>query len=182
MQFSFYGARLKVKRAYKHINELEICFRALVRENINATRVHEDSTPGHESDHVSIRRPKGFSEVVSPIVGDVVHNLRTALDFIAAEIVKNEPECIREISYFPLGGTKNDLISSSRYRFIQRAAPDLASVIADIVKPYKAGGDWRFNAINELDRMDKHRVLVPSVTISNPIVTGIIYDQEDNPP
>src|SRR5258706_4362525 len=139
MQFSFYGARLKVKRAYKHINELEICFRALVRENINATRVHEDSTPGHESDHVSIRRPKGFSEVVSPIVGDVVHNLRTALDFIAAEIVKNEPECIREISYFPLRGTKNDLISSSRYRFIQRAAPDLASVIADIVNLTRLG-------------------------------------------
>jgi hypothetical protein len=101
-----------------------------------------------------LRGADRLEPALQAIVGDVVHNLRTALDFIAAEIVKNEPECIREISYFPLGGTKNDLISSSRYRFIQRAAPDLASVIADIVKPYKAGGDWRFNAINELDRME----------------------------
>ena len=123
-----------------------------------------------------------FGGSARSIVGDAVHNLRAALDFVAAEILKNEPDADRADSYFPIGNSRQNLITCRSYRLIQRAAPDLALVIADIIKPYKAGGEARFIALNQLDRMDKHRVFVPSVVMSNYITVAIHEDQEENPP
>jgi hypothetical protein len=182
MQVSFRGSRLKVKRSYKHIEELEAWLRDLVQSNINTTLSYKDRNPGSESHTVTVHRPVGYSEDVAPIVGDAVHNLRAALDLIASAIViaggKDDPAS----AYFPLQDTRQSLIKSKEYGFIERVAPKLALKIADIIKPYKTGGDSRFWALNQLDRKDKHRVLIPTVTESGHLIIAIREKDEDDPP
>jgi hypothetical protein len=182
MQVSFRGSRLKVKRAYKHIEELETWLRDLVQSNINAVMSHKDQNPGSESHTVLVQRPIGFSEDVAPIVGDAVHNLRATLDLIASAIVIAGREDDPALAYFPLYDTRQALVNSPEYGLIERVAPDLALEIADVIKPYKTGGDSRFWALNRLDRMDKHRVLIPTLTESGYRVIAIREDYEDNPP
>ncbi len=179
---AFDGARLKVKRAYKHIDELETWLNSIVQSNIDTARAYKDKIPGSESDHVHVVRPQGFSECVSPIVGDAVHNLRTALDFIASAIVNAGGKVDPTKSYFPIQNTRKALVHSSEYGFIEGVSAGLALIIADVIKPYKTGGDARFWALNQLDRMDKHRVLVPSIVESFHAVIAIREEDEDNPP
>jgi hypothetical protein len=130
MQVSFRGSRLKVKRAYKHIEELETWLRDLVQSNINTVMSYKDQNPGSESHTINIQRPVGFSEEVAPIVGDAVHNLRTALDHVAAAIIgagiasgtikscEIEPTKI----YFPLHNRREALIKTPTYALIERVA------------------------------------------------------------
>jgi hypothetical protein len=182
MQISFRGSRLKVKRAYKHIEELETWFHDLVQSNINTAMSYKDRNPGSESYTINIQRPVGFSGDVAPIVGDAVHNLRAALDHIATAIVIAGREDDPALAYFPLYDSRQSLVKSPEYRLIERAAPNLALEIADVVKPYKTGGDSRFGSLNRLDRRDKHRLFIPTLTESNHRIIAIREDQEDNPP
>jgi hypothetical protein len=165
------------------IHELEIWYADLVQANIDATRRHKEGNPGSESDHVIVQRPPGYyADAVSPIVGDTIHNLRSALDFIASAIVSaggDNPE--RPPMYFPMNETRQALISSAEYRRIERVAPDLALLIADEIRPYK-DTNYQLWALNRVDRMDKHRILVPTVMRSYHVVVGIREDQENDPP
>src|ERR1700731_2018114 len=87
VKISFQGSRLKVKRAYRHIDELETWLRDLIKVNADTARAHKNKSPYNENDQVIVNRPPGFSECVAPIVGDAVHNLRAALDLVASAIV-----------------------------------------------------------------------------------------------
>jgi hypothetical protein len=142
----------------------------------------KDRNPGRESCTIDIQRPVGFSADVAPIVGDAVHNLRATLDHVATAIVIAGEEDDPTRAYFPLQNTRQALVKSKEYRLIERVAPDLALQIADVIKPYKTGGDSRFLSLNHLDRMDKHRLLIPTLTESSHRIIAIREDQEDNPP
>jgi len=181
MKISFLGPRLKVKRAYKHIDELETWLRDLVQSNIDSTRAHKDANPGSESDTLVISRPSGYSVEVGLIVGDAIHNLRAALDLVASAIIIAGNGDASKV-YFPLGDTRQTLVGSAHYRLIESVAPDLATIIADIIKPYKTGGNPNFWALNRLDRMDKHRVLIPTIANACQHIVAIGPKQEDDPP
>jgi hypothetical protein len=189
MQVSFRGSRLKIKRAYKHIEELETWLRDLVQSNINTAMSHKDQNPGSENDTITIQRPVGFSEDVALIVGDAVHNLRAALDHIATGIIGAGitsgaiQSCEIETTdiYFPLRDTRETLVKTPTYALIDRVAPDLAAIICDVVMPNMAG-EKKLWGLNHLDRMDKHRLLIPTLTESGHLIVGIREDQEDNPP
>jgi hypothetical protein len=175
---SFAGARLKIKRAHKHIAELDTWINDVIQSNIDAARAHKAGDPSRISHHVVVNRKHGYAVDVPLIVGDAVHNLRTALDFLASAIVNDD----KTRTYFPLGDTREGLIHSREYRLIEAIAPDLALKIADVIKSYKTRGDSRFWALNQLDRIDKHRLLVPTITQQNSAVIGITEEHEDDPP
>jgi hypothetical protein len=180
MEISFKGPKLKVKRAYKHIAELEAWIGDIIQSNADAILAHKNNTPGSESDMVTVVRPSGFSECVAPIVGDIAHNLRAALDLAASAIVAAHGEDPSN-TYFPFSDTRQRLIGSKSYRLIEGVAPDLALIIADVIKPYETD-DSRLWALNRLDRMDKHRVLIPTVTTSHHLTIAIREEDEDDPP
>jgi hypothetical protein len=69
LRISFRGPRLKIKRAYKHINDLEIWVRHIAQSNIDAARAHKNIEPGNESHQIVVTRPRGYSSDVALIVG-----------------------------------------------------------------------------------------------------------------
>jgi hypothetical protein len=180
VSISFKGSRLKIKRAYNHIHELETWVAELMRANIDAARAYNAENPHRSADHIMLVRPVGFSEDAAPILGDIVHNLRAALDLAASAIVIAGGEDPIQM-YFPLTDTRDNLLKSEYYQRIKRLAPELAILIADHIKPYKAA-NYPLWALNRLDRMDKHRVLVPTITRSTHLVICIREEQENDPP
>lgn len=178
----FHGPRLKIKRADQHISELQGWLNRIQQENAGTVRPHKEANSGAASHTILVQRPRSYSECVAPIVGDVAHNLRSALDLAASDIVRawgEDPE--RPPVHFPFGETRQAIVNSQHWGRIQRLAPDMAIAVVDTIKPYKTA-NYALWALNRLDRMDKHRVLIPTVPRALSIVMGIREEQEDDPP
>jgi hypothetical protein len=86
----FEASRLKLNRAAKHLNELEIAVPAYLEQK--PVGIIVEPFPGMEMSYDSrawiarIRKPVPFE--LAPIIGDVVHNLRTSLDLLACDLVR----------------------------------------------------------------------------------------------
>jgi hypothetical protein len=181
-QISFHGPRLKLRRANKHIEELEKWLADILQSNSETARSYKERNRGTENDTVLVQRPDGYADCIAPIVGDVAHNLRAALDLAASAIViaaGQNPE--QPLMYFPLCDTRRALLKNEHYQRIWSIAPDLALVILDTVKPYKSA-NYSLWALNRLDRMDRHRMLVPTLAESINGTIVIREEDEDAPP
>jgi hypothetical protein len=160
----FRSAKLKVKRADKHIREVEGLIDQFLRENLHkyTTGLNQDSETGEYAVKLTMPIPS-LSGIESPniAVGDAIHNLRTALDHVAFEILKPfgiDPQSI----YFPIDKNRQSLITQPHFRKIESLAPDLANIIADFVGPNGSS----FIGLNQLDRTDKHRPIITTVVRS----------------
>jgi hypothetical protein len=150
--------RAKVERAKKHFRDLEaelIAFGSQYKEVV--VRKRNDKTGEIETPltHCRLR--------IIPInaltaAGDVIHNLRSALDHLAYHLVVvgspgTEPS--RRIE-FPIA---KDLASYEAHKATKVEGMTAGAIeTIDALKPYGGGCDalWR---IHELNNIDKHRVL-----------------------
>jgi hypothetical protein len=159
--------QVKVKRAEKHLRDLAAEILALNHTTILTT----DPNTGVAPHHVALLHSHKFQRVPTlsfdtvTIAGDVIHNLRSALDYLAQQLVAVGMECapvipltpeeLRRIE-FPVAETF-EKYQAEKARKVKRMLPEALQAI-DALKPYKAGNDalWR---IHELDNIDKHRTL-----------------------
>ena len=94
-----------------------------------------------------------FPEELSAIFGDIVHNLRTALDLAASACVRANGKSDKGV-FFPFCKEASELDAMIKRRNIDRAHPDVVSYIRSLA-PYK-GGNIALRAIHDLDVRDKH--------------------------
>jgi len=96
---------------------------------------------------------------IPAIVGDVLQNLRTALDYMACCLVPNCRIGIAKI-YFPIldSAPTTEQLESAFDGKVKGADRDVINKIAAL-KPYQGGDDvlWRLHRLNIID---KHRLLV----------------------
>jgi len=97
------------------------------------------------------------------IVGDVVHNLRSALDHLAAVAI--EQNCSKSTirTGFPICSNKSDLDAKINVK-LSGAPEEFMEFVAQL-KPYRDAGDITLANIADLNNLDKHRSLVPSVAV-----------------
>jgi len=173
-QSPFRPSFLKLERAQQHISELE----RLADEYVASNPVTASARPlGAEE------RPQGmivgwrFSlsvkeppEQMSPIIGDIFHNLRSALDLMASALaIRNEKSS--DDVYFPFAGSEGDLDLMISKRNFDRTGDAAVKLIKEL-KPYK-GGNLELRAIHDLNIRDKHQELIverPLSTASGPIL------------
>lgn len=113
------------------------------------------------------------------IVGDVVHNLRSALDHIACRLVVANGGQITKQTAFPIGETAHRY-KSARLR-VEVGMSGRALRYIDLMKPYGGGYDlfWR---LHRLDIEDKHRLLMPVlITPFGGTLNPAVIDGEDVP-
>ena len=94
----FKGPKLKVQRAKKHISDLHNEIAAYMRRKPYRIVVEQDTEP--QRCVLVIRVREEVPDNLATIIGDAVHNLRTALDILACELVRinsGDPEGV----YFP---------------------------------------------------------------------------------
>jgi hypothetical protein len=114
----------------------------------------------------SVRIVECVPDALSGVIGDVLHNLRAALDQLAWQLVLVNNKQPRRRTGFPIGRDRQEFETDAhgKVQGISKAAIRLIHRL----KPYR-GGREPFWVIHELDRVDKHQSIVP-VGAANTIV------------
>jgi hypothetical protein len=180
---TLFDAKRKAERAIAHINSIEKWLWTLNEENREIARAYKQDAPERNSLSVWVKQPEGFSLPLGPMIGDAVHNLRAALDAIAWSIVRDAGGGEDDLQnlYFPLCSVP-ELPTSRHFKTISAARADVGPIIADFVRDYKAVPDCDLWALNQLDRVDKHRCVIHTQTRSSGLTVAIRKEHEDDPP
>jgi hypothetical protein len=150
------GVRVKIERANRHISDLESEIQSYFGRN--PYRVIREIDPKTGGYIFRLHIDEDIPSCISGIIGDIVHNLRAALDQLVSQLVIANSQQPSRRAGFPIAAS------------IQKFEPDAQGKLKGIgvranrlirrLKPYKGGNDF-FWLIHELDRMDKHTSIIP---------------------
>ena len=171
------GSRQKVARAIRHLTELEKATDDYFKTDWYEVQLTQ-CAPDDELDftiHTTIKgRPLYFSEAV----GDIVHNLRAALDLMSVSVVAANNANTKGV-LFPFCDDPSFLDQIIKQRNFHRASPEAVNEIKKL-KPFK-GGNIALRALHDLDIQDKHHSLVPAAKQVTTPEIGVVTDANGNP-
>lgn len=150
--------RSKINRANEHINDLATACKTFIDSTpFVLDRVTDPSTGYYHFKLTNIQPPP---PEISLITGDAIHNLRSALDHLACELVLANGQTPLRQTCFPIfdTATKYQNMDTKKVRGMSRGA--LRAI--DAAKPYK-GGNEALYTLHELDIADKHHALLTTI-------------------
>ncbi|MBW8754932.1 MAG: hypothetical protein JF595_12420 [Sphingomonadales bacterium] len=167
------GPKLKIKRAIKHLDDLHAALMAFKESGPHELICDKDEKTGENVYRVHVK--KALPCELPTIIGDIVHNLRAALDHLICDLVRAAKKQPRRSTGFPISGTRKHFETGSIGK-IEGVSPKARRFI-ERLKPYK-GGNTPLWILHELDALDKHSGIIPvaaaSVNIfarwANPVV------------
>jgi len=159
--------RLKLDRAERHLNDLdnEIARYAQTNPYIAARQAHCDRHSNCWRYTLQVRREPDIT--LSLILGDAVHNMRSAIDHLAVAI--SDPKHRKTASFpcFTVDPDQFPVDHKLRKAFNRATAGMSAKALAQVklCQPYQEADpvDRRrhsLSVISQLDRIDKHREIV----------------------
>lgn len=164
----FDGSRLKLKRANQHIADLSTLLTSFVDSKPYTVDLQDDLDRGEQV--LKFAMLKDVPCDTPLIIGDALHNIRTALDFAAAELVRRADNGrTSKFIKFPFRSTREELEAAVKGGDIKVAHPTIIDAIVNEVRPYE-GGNMALVGLHNLDITDKHHLLIPIVTVSG--ITG----------
>jgi hypothetical protein len=151
------GSFLKLRRAYQHIDSLRA-----------AAKVAYHIVPEEYEERRRLRLRFGPAHFEVPLIfGDVVHNLRAALDHLAWEAADRTLRDWRtEFPVIRIGAKGPDDMEAFAKTKMQGAAQSVIGLVAEC-EPYQGGGGHAIWQLHELDIIDKHRKMVVTVSQSD---------------
>jgi hypothetical protein len=154
------SARAKVDRAKKHLRDLEAAWRAFVEDHPDAIGLESDLEAVDKTRRLALREDPPYE--LSLIAGDAIHNLHCALDHLAvAAVCKGGTTDINAKSTkvrFPTTADPNEF--PARLTKDVHGAPLVALAVFERLEPYPGGRGWWLHAINALDNIDKHDLVL----------------------
>lgn len=168
----FEGARLKLKRAKRHLFEIT----EAAQELTGRRKYNFLLRPGLDAGKVEI---VFMEESIMPLefscaVGDAIHNLRSAFDHIAV-VLSTPPIGTGKAAdaYFPTGTNREEFIKArdgytdangkrTHKAKMKGAHPDALRMVEEL-EPY-GGGKHSLRPLHDLDVLDKHKLIVPTVS------------------
>jgi hypothetical protein len=164
---------IKIARARKHLAELEEEIGVFL--STEPARLRRRGVSGTPEPPLQLRIVLP-PEHLGAIIGDIVHNLRAALDLVACDMVRavEGKDANVEGVYFPFCQKAEDLEGVIRARQFHRAGDRAVHVLCGL-KPYR-GGNAALRAVHDLDVQDKHRSLILAKTV----VSGTMVRTLDN--
>jgi hypothetical protein len=177
-QYWFRAPHTKIDRARKHLAELETEIATYFASNPVKFDVRTAETEVGRAFNVTLHMAP-VPECMGAIVGDIIHNLRAALDLTACEMVRVAEQSEDDV-YFPFCKNVDELDGMIRRRNFHRAGPSATELLRSL-KPYR-NGNAALRAVHDLDVHDKHRALIPNaVSASSPIIQLWEDDGTRNP-
>jgi hypothetical protein len=146
------GPKLKLDRAQHHIDNLDAKIIEFLGGNPYALFFKANTKPQTVDIVLSIR--KQIPDCFALIVGDALHNLRSALDHLACCVC----HCTQNIQ-FPIAQDKTGFDAMVAEREIYRAGEEAVQIM-DSLQPYSCPEGTDLLAIKRLNNLDKHRMLV----------------------
>ena len=151
---------VKLNGAKEHINSLKFEFDEFLKKGPYEFVVHydKDRTQGN-----IIVRVKEEAPIFrwSVLIGDSIHNLRAALDYLVCQLIVSGQSQIGRESGFPIYRNLEGY-NSSRSRNLKGICPRAEHII-NRLKPYGSGGIESYWRLNQVDVYDKHRLLVAAI-------------------
>lgn len=169
----FYESKLKIKRANRHINNLNNEIRTFAKTSPYKVVIEADIDPSQHNWTIRVR--EDGSGWFACIIGDAIHNLRSSLDLLAGELVRLNGGNTSNV-LFPFASKGDDLDLMIKKRNIDRASTEVVDIIRSL-KPY-TGGNETLRAIHDFDIMDKHKLLIPVAQLAdipNVSVHGVTF-------
>lgn len=159
----FDAPKLKIKRANQHIAELNSVLVEFIKTDFYGFRVEHDAQSGYYSLYLNITKPLPCE--IPLIIGDAIHNVRSALDLAACEIVVIAGGTPTKRTNFPFHKSRQELEAIINSGEIKIAGADIIDLILNVIKPYKGGNDALYG-LHQLDITDKHRLLIPIFSVT----------------
>jgi hypothetical protein len=147
------GARARVARANEHLTNLRQRLAGILRSQEDAIIVEFDPNPPHQ---IILRRPnETFVETdVGILIGEIVYNLRTALDYLVFELAKFDSGVSQDFTQFPIEDTKKGFAWREKRGWLKGINTAHVAAI-ERLQPY-AGCDWT-KTLRDLSNRDKHK-------------------------
>jgi hypothetical protein len=157
----------KVKRAEKHINDLIVVLEEFASSQLYSVTIEECMWQHgwlRNDIVITINPDTPFRIEAALIIGDALHNLRSALDLLYYRIVT--PGKDTKFTRFPIRDRREELEAFINGALKQKQiTAHVATLILDTVKPYQTGNPplW---ALKELNDRDKHKLLIPTFELT----------------
>lgn len=172
----FASARRKIDRADKHIADIDTLVADFQSPEFQSVREDVDTNTGNKILHYRLTEPLVLEDL-SMIVGDAIHNLRTALDYAWFVLVKTfVPLAADEYTKFPVYETRESMDARIKGRHIDTVCKDLYDFIHRI-KPYRIGGCDSLWILHRLDIADKH-ILPLSMSRVSAVVDMVLQNEK----
>lgn len=154
---------LKIERAEKHICDLECAFRKFLRTYSDTCTLHTYTDPETGALEVEVSL-KAIPAEFSLILGDTVHNLRSALDHAMWELLGIDGGIRDDKTAFPISrGIKADYEAACRG--IKTTRDDTKMFLMSLAA-YPEGIGKNLLGLHLLDIIDKHTVLTPVIGVA----------------
>jgi hypothetical protein len=150
------GVRAKIKRAKKHIDEFESLADSYIHGDFCTIGAKPKHYPGNLVIYVTRIDP--IPEDIPLIFGDAVHNLRSALDHLAWQLVEAGGGTPSKDTYFPISKTPEGYKSAIGKGDIDKMPLGAEKELA-LVQPYATGDNTLWH-LHKLDIADKHRLVI----------------------
>lgn len=163
----FESAWQKIQRARKHADDLEVEVSAFWAAD--PCEIEMVGTPMTGPGSYRVTRISALPESIPLIAGDAAHNIRSALDHFACAAVPSPDRATAFPVWSTSKGTARTPTIADWRRTVDRklrgASPGLIQAFLKL-EAWETGSDNLLWAIHELDRVDKHRLLL-SVAVVN---------------
>lgn len=166
MEPSLDGAEFRVRRAKEHLRALRRMERKIAEVDPNTIKVHPNTTPPKK---LGDGRTEYYSDVLelppqmpanprwSILLGEVVYNLRAALDYLVYSLAHLDSGKERQGTQFPICSAPSDFKKALNRGHLKGVNPTHRAAIKKL-QPY-CGGKWLLDLAN-ISNPDKHRHLI----------------------
>lgn len=165
------GLRLKLRRAWDQLKEIETELRAFVKSNFYEPQIEFDTQSQVLTIKVHIRKSPDPTWGVK--IGETIHNLRSTLDYSIWElyILNNRCAPVAKQNQFPVFETEAGFNGRGVKKFLNGIAPEAVALIkSEQPFPQENGGTgegiksplWH---LKELSDADKHRTIHLTATL-----------------
>jgi hypothetical protein len=148
---------LKVKRAKHHIADLEGRINTFFTGEPDPYPIVKRHDSGTGDLVYKLGECSPIPEDFALIIGDILQNLRTALDHLVWQLILSNGGTPNNRSGFPIAKTIKEYEAESPKR-VEGMAPDAIKMIRDL-NPYCGGNEDLFG-LHILNNADKHRILL----------------------
>lgn len=159
------GVIWKLRRSDEHLAALYNEYAAYANSNPQSILGHRDTGDGKPG--YTIHFPKEPSIHLSVVIGDVVQNMRAALDYIAHELtIANNVKPTRK-TMFPIGLTEDDFLNQAITIKKLNTVSLRALKVVSAIQPYRMDNIDKarlhpLHLLAKLSNMDKHHTLALS--------------------
>lgn len=169
----FAAAVAKVERANHHISDFATQVRRFFDGYPYNVMQEADQETQRFGYHLYERR-RFPDRRFALIIGDALHNLRSALDYLISACSRANGAS-QDRSQFPFAGEEKKLADAIDRHVTKAGAGEIAAGLVRRLKPYPGGNDSLI-ALHALDNIDKHRLVLPLACKIEVTVTAGLYE------